>query len=306
MNDPAARLNVDFHSEGATLAGWFYRPDTPPAWPLVVMAHGYSATRGMVADRYAEVFRQHGLAVLLYDHRGFGASGGEIRRQINPWIQARGYRDALAFAHTFAGVDPRRLALWGDSLSAEVALAIAAVDADRIAALVVQVPAFGDAPLPSDPDGSRYRAFSDTVLSGNVETSGNDVDTPMPVVSDDQVRRPSALRPLTAYRWFIEYGGRFGTGWINDISHARPKTPVSWRPSPCAEHVRCPSLFVVATDDEMEGASQDAAHDAYARLAGPKEWMDTEGGHFGLLHFPSSAFERAALAEARFLAGHLL
>lgn len=29
-------------------------------------------------------------------------------------------------------------------------------------------------------------------------------------------RRPSALQPLTAYRWFIEYGGRFATGWVND------------------------------------------------------------------------------------------
>jgi len=40
----------------------------------------------------------------------------------------------------------------------------------------------------------------------------------MPVVSDNQVRRPSPLQPLTAYRWFIEYGGRLGTQWVNDVT----------------------------------------------------------------------------------------
>ena len=60
------------------------------------MAHGLSATiSGMTADRYAEVFRDAGFAVLLFDHRNFGISDGEPRQQINKWVQARGYRDAM-------------------------------------------------------------------------------------------------------------------------------------------------------------------------------------------------------------------
>src|SRR5688572_12267028 len=104
------------------------------------MTHGFSSTRPMTTDKYAEVFGAGGAAVLLYDHRGFGGSGGEPRRQINPWIQARGYLDALAFARTLPDMDPVRIAVWGDSLSAGVALVVAAID-PRIAALVVQVPA---------------------------------------------------------------------------------------------------------------------------------------------------------------------
>ena len=62
------------------------------------MAHGLSATiSGMTADRYAEVFRDAGFAVLLFDHRNFGISDGEPRQQINKWVQARGYRDAMTF-----------------------------------------------------------------------------------------------------------------------------------------------------------------------------------------------------------------
>ncbi len=71
------RQDVAFSSEGADLRGWVYVPDSEPPWPLVVMANGFSATRHMTADKYAEIFHAAGLAVLLYDHRGFGDSGGE-------------------------------------------------------------------------------------------------------------------------------------------------------------------------------------------------------------------------------------
>ena len=82
------------------------------------------------------------------------------------------------------------------------------------------MPAIGYALAPCDPTGSLYRAIRETIVSGIVEPAETDVEGPMPVVSDDQVRRPSAIQPLTAYRWFIEYGGRMGTGWENDVTRA--------------------------------------------------------------------------------------
>ena len=301
---PSIRRDVAFGSEGVDLTGWIYAPDSEPPWPLVVMAHGFSAPRHMSVDKYAEVFRAAGLAVLLYDHRGFGDSGGEPRRQVNPWIQARGYRDAVSYGRNLEGVDASRVALWGDSFSGGVALAVAGID-ERVAALVAQVPALGRGSPPADPDGSLYRASRGTILSGAVEPSEGEVLGPMPVVSDDQLRRPSALEPLTAYRWFIEYGGRFGTGWANDVTRARPRTPVAWHPSLCAGHVRCPTLFVVSAHDEMPGASPAVARDAYEKLAGPKEWVEIDGGHFGLLYYPSEELEKASSAQARFLCDHL-
>lgn len=299
------RQDVNFRSERAHLKGWLYVPDSGPPWPLVVMTHGFSATRHMTADKYAEVFHAAGLAVLLYDHHGFGDSGGEPRQQINPWIQARGYRDAISYGRTLEGVDASRVAIWGDSFSGGVAVTVAGIDR-RVAALIVQVPAMGRELPPADPDGSLYRAFKETILSGVVEPSEGEVQGPLPVVSDDQVRRPSALQPLTAYRWFIEYGGRFATGWVNDMTRAHPNTPVAWHPGLCARHISCPTLFVVSPQDEMPGALPAVARDAYDKLAGPKEWIEIDGGHFGLLYFPSEEFERASSVQARFLSGHLL
>ena len=299
------KRDVTFGSEGADLRGWFYSPDASPRWPLVVMAHGFSATKSMVADRYAEAFAEAGLAVLLYDHRGFGASGGEPRQRINPWFQVRGYRDAISFATTHDGVDSTRVAVWGDSYSGGVALAAAAID-ERIAALTVQVPSFGREAPPEDSDGSGRDAIEAVIRSGPIEATADEIRGPLPVVWDDQERRPSALEPVTAFRWFNGYGTRQGSNWLNEVTLVRPTTPAHWQPGLLARDVSCPALFVVSPEDEMPGSAPAVTRTVYERLAGPKEWSEIPGGHFGLLYYPSETFDRASTVQSRFLTDHLL
>jgi pimeloyl-ACP methyl ester carboxylesterase len=296
------KREVTFESEGAEMSGWYYSPDSPPPWPLVVMAHGFSATKGMVADRYAEAFATAGVAALLYDHRGFGASGGEPRQRIDPRVQARGYRDAISFATTLSEVDPTRVAVWGDSSSGGVALVVAALD-DRVAAVAVQVPSIARDFPPDDPDGSLCESMEETVRSGSVESAEKEILGPLPVVSDDQGRRPSALKPATAFRWFTGYGTRSGTNWVNEVTVVRPDR---WHPGLCARNVTCPTMFVVSPEDEMPGSKPAVARDTYDRLAGPKEWVEIPGGHFGLVYHPSETFDEASSAQSRFLTETLL
>ena len=133
---------VEFPSEGALLCGRFYRPDRVAPFPVVIMTHGTTATITMAVDHYAEVFCSAGLAVLLYDHRNFGTSGGEPRQEINPWIQARGYRDAVNYLLTRSDVHTDRIAAWGDSYSGMIALVVGALE-PRFAAVAVQCPTCG-------------------------------------------------------------------------------------------------------------------------------------------------------------------
>lgn len=299
------RRDVHFTSAGAEISAWFYEPKSQQPWPLVIMAHGYSATRYMVTDKYAEIFCSKGIAVLLYDHRGFGDSGGEPRHQINTWIQTRGYLDALTYVRKLPEVDRKNIALWGDSLSSGEALVAASIDAN-VAALVMQTPALGAALPPPDPDGSVFNTFRQIVLSGDVEAnSPNELEGPMPVVSDDPIRRPCALQPLTAYRWFIEYGGRPGAKWVNEITRARPKTAAPWHPGICAPHVNCPSIFLVSPEDEMPGAVPAVTRFVCDKIPAPTEWVDITGGHFGLLYYPGPEFEQATSVQADFLMKHL-
>jgi hypothetical protein len=301
VENAAVFETVEFESEGTTLRGRFYRPEGRPGpIPVVVMAHGFSATITMTADRYAEAFAAAGMAVLLYDHRNFGSSDGEPRFEINPWLQARGYRDAIGFAVTLPGVDDAGVALWGDSLSGAVGLVVAGVD-ERVAAVVAQVPATGRDLAPPDPDGRLYEAFRHTLLEGDITAGPADKVGPLPVVSGDQLHAPSLLTPIQAYRWFIEYGGRFGTGWENRATRVTPSTPAPFHAGLAAPHIRCPVLIQISPADEMPGANPMVTRAVADAIPDPKEIMEIDGGHFGLLHYPSSWFDQASAAQTTFL-----
>jgi len=297
---------VEFSSQDATLRGRLFLP--PPAAgrrPIVVMAHGFSATTdGMVADQYAAAFCDAGLAVLLYDHRNFGQSGGEPRQRIDRWLQVIGYRDAIDFVTTLGEVDASRLALWGDSLSGGCVLVAAAFD-PRITAVVTQVPACGDAPPSADPDGTLLEAMAGVYSSPRLGPASGPVEGPMRVVAADQLGSPSALTPLTAFRWFMEYGSRYATGWQNWVTSVTRDGGEPYQPVLCAARVRVPALFVIASEDEMPGASSSVSRLAFDLVRGPKELLEVDGGHFGLLYYPSELFDSISSAEAAFLIRHL-
>lgn len=248
-------------------------------------------------------FCDAGLAVLLYDHRNFGRSGGEPRQQIDRWLQAIGYRDAIDFATTLGEVDASRLAVWGDSLSGGCVLVVAAFD-PRVTAVVTQVPACGSAPPAADPGNVVLNAMAGVYANRRLGPASGPVEGPMPVVAADQLATPSAMTPLTAFRWFMEYGGRFGTSWQNWVTRVTRDRSQPYQPVLCAARVRVPALFVIATDDEMPEASSGVARLAFDLVAGPKELLEVDGGHFGLLDHPGALFDLASHAERDFLIRH--
>ena len=216
---------VEFESENAVLRGRFYKAVNRP--PCVVMAHGTSATITMAADAFAEAIHDAGFSVLLYDHRNFGASDGEPRFEINPWIQGRGYRDAVAYLRTRADVD--RIVLWGDSYSAMEVLVVGAL-IDDIAAIVAQIPVCGAAVPDLKPSDENLETLKSVFASGDVRGGPDSTTGPMPVVSADQINAPSLLQPIQAFRWFTQHGGRFGTNWENRASRVIPATAVPFHP----------------------------------------------------------------------------
>ena len=297
---------VEFPSEGATLQGrFYYRENASRPAPVVIMAHGTSATITMGIDRYAEALHAAGLGVLLYDHRNLGRSGGEPRQEINPWVQARGYRSALDFAASLPEVDAGRMALWGDSYSAGEVMVVGACD-PRVRAIVAQIPALGGRPAPADPDGALFAAVRTTLLGGEVAGSPETTLGPMPVVSFDQLGTPSLLTPITAFRWFIEYGGRHGTGWQNWATRVTPKTPAPFHAGLAAPFVQAPLLMIIAPEDEMPGANPAVSRAAYTAAPEPKELFEIGGGHFGLLYYPGELFDLASGVQRDFLVRHLL
>ena len=300
------RVAVEFESEAAVLRGFLYEAEKgEPPFPILVMAHGTSATIPMVTDRYAEVFAAAGVSTLLYDHRNLGISGGEPRQEINPWVQARGYRDAVTFAATIAGHDPERIGVWGDSYSGGIVFLVAACDT-RIKVVVAQCPVFGAERPAVEPTPGVFAAIRETFEAGDVSDSPADRIGPIPVVSSDQLGTPSLLQPIQAFRWFIEYGGRHGTAWKNQATRVIPTNTAPFSPYLCAPYVTAPSLMMVAPADEMVHANPEVSRGAFDLLPGEKDWYDIDGGHFGLLYHPSDLFDEASAVQAAYVAKHLL
>jgi hypothetical protein len=66
------------------------------------------------------------------------------------------------------------------------------------------MPACGREATTDDPDGARFASMVDMLDRGEVRLPGAEW-VEKAVVTTDQVMAPSALTPLTAFRWFIEY-----------------------------------------------------------------------------------------------------
>jgi uncharacterized protein len=90
-------------------------------------------------DDIARRFQEEKIAVLVYDHRGWGSSEG-LYHETNPLQQAEDYHDAVSYARSLApAVDPDRVAIWGIGHSGGASI-IAAADDPRIKAAVFHMP----------------------------------------------------------------------------------------------------------------------------------------------------------------------
>jgi len=269
------------------------------------MAHGFTTTiNNMTADKYAERFREAGFAVLLYDHRNLGLSDGKPRQEINFWTQSRGYIDAIDFVSKESEINPNKIAVWGASMSSREAFLVGLVD-ERVKSVITMIPAFGEEMPKKDKDDCSFTFAKKTLLHDNIMSLPHTITEQMPIVSVDQIGTPSVLTDLTAYNWFIEYGGRFGTNWKNVVSFSTIKVPEDFNLSDCASQLKAPILMIVATNDEMNGANPKVTHAVYNKITRPKEWVDIDGGHFGLLYYPSQLFDKSSKAQIDFLKRNL-
>jgi len=105
---------VSFQNGDVTLAGTLILPATPAPHPAIVMTHG-SGPQPRAGERsLAEFFARHGIAALIYDKRGVGASTGDWRQASFADLAA----DALAgvqLLKTRKDINPTQIGLWGAS-----------------------------------------------------------------------------------------------------------------------------------------------------------------------------------------------
>ncbi|WP_238587373.1 alpha/beta hydrolase [Cupriavidus sp. IDO] len=134
------RTDVEFEVDGnVKLRGWLFVPPGDGPRPAITMAHGYAGVKEHGIEPFAKAFAEAGFVVMLHDHRGFGASEGTPRQDVDPWRQIADWRRAISYLESLNVVDSKRIGLWGTSYAGGHAIVLGATDR-RLRCVVAQVP----------------------------------------------------------------------------------------------------------------------------------------------------------------------
>ena len=294
------RDDIAFASDGATLRGWLYRPEGALGRrPAIVMAHGFSATKEMFLDDFAEVFAAAGFAVLVFDHRNLGASTGEPRGEIDPIAQIRGYRDAITWLQQKEGIDPDRLGVWGSSYSGGHVMVLGATDS-RVKCVVSQVPAI-DAWRSFTADGGQMLAAFRTQFNADRAARYRGEAPAMIPVIPAAAGGVGVLTSQDSIDFFKLFETRAST-WRNEVTLRSLEYLTEYAPAFYLPRIApTPLLMVVALQDAL--IPSDMALAAFATAGEPKQLLTLDCGHFA--PYTGDTFRSVSAAECAWFCTHL-
>jgi uncharacterized protein len=295
------RTKVGFRSSGVDCAGYLYRPaKAGRALPCVVLGHGTAGTMDRLFV-YAEPFAAAGLAVLAFDYRGWGASDGQPRQVIDIAGQLDDWRAAIGFARRLDGVDPDRVALWGSSLSGGHVVALAADD-PQIAAVVAQVPWFGDARTPGQVLRQLLQVSTLKLVGAGIRDAvGGARGRPPYLVPIVGQPGQTALFTGPEVREALEAKGLEGSLWRNEFAPRFVFAVPRYAPGKAVERLGMPLLVCVADRDRETPADYVARVVERAPRGELRRYSAT---HFEMYH--GQVFQRVLADQVDFLKRHLL
>jgi hypothetical protein len=291
---------VQFESEGATLRGRLYRPaKTPSDAPAVVMTHGFGALAVWLTDLAVDL-AQAGFAVLLFDHRNFGESDGEPRFGFDTLLQIRGYRDAITFLEKQPGIDKQKIAVWGESASSLVVQFIGVFD-ERVQAVIAHTPVCGNRTTKFDESPEKFEWLRQNWSSLDLST------VPVRELAVRMSRLHEGEGPVivdggAAVGYVTRMRKKYVTEWSNQVFILQRKLEAQFNEQRLpAKYLKVPTLFVIATDDEVPLCELPTNSQCFDLIEAPKQLVEIKGGHFGLIYQGSEPYRQAVDADIKFL-----
>ena len=102
--------NVEFKSEGETLAGTLYLPEGQGKFPGVVVTGAWTTVKEQMPKTYAIELAKRGYAALTFDFRGWGMSGGIFRFVEDPQAKTEDIIAAVDFLSTQPEIESGKIA----------------------------------------------------------------------------------------------------------------------------------------------------------------------------------------------------
>lgn len=288
-----------FSSGEGSCAAWLLRPHPADSksCPIVVMAHGFTATREDGLLPYAERFAELGVASLAFDYRGFGDSQGGERQVLNIRRELEDLGNAIDFAKRLDGIDPRRVALWGSSFGGGMAIDTAS-RRDDIACVIAQVPFVdGLATVGAVPLRTSLRLTARGLADVRAHRAGRPRVMIPAAGEPGTVAAMSTPDALPGFESIVPPASRH----VNSVAAGIVLNTLLWRPGLKAADIRCPLLIQVGNDDAITPPAPAARAAARAPQG---ELSRYPCGHFDVYSEPW--FEPVVTDQAAFLERNLM
>jgi pimeloyl-ACP methyl ester carboxylesterase len=241
--------NRTFRSGDATLDGTLYLPGGGQALGAVVVTHSASKPLrdALLYQHLKEMLPPLGIAVLTYDRRGSGRSGGKLKDSDYAMLAD----DAIAAVRMLkadARIDPDRIGIWGLSQGGWLSLLAAARSAD--VRFVVSIAA----PLVTPDVQMMFRSENVLRIDGYSEAEIAQMRATRKSV-DDYMRgtgdRANAQQLIDAAQnkpWFDKmYLGKT----VGDRSTSRWRKEIEYDPLPTLDQVHVPTLILFGGNDPV-------------------------------------------------------
>ncbi len=247
---PNCREDIEFEVEGLKIKGWFYSPNNKKS-PCIVMNHGFCGTKDFILEDFALRFIEEGYRVLTYDFRYFGESEGLPRQWHCGKFQYEDQKAAVAYARTREDVFEDKVIIWGTSGGAPYGVSLAGED-PTLAAVIAQVGSYNhkeDNQLFIDevgwwhflrliPHAQRDKGRARFGLSEHIYSPYGRPNT------FSFINLPGAFNG-------IEELAKESNTFKNEICARVAFMPHAPDPMNTVSKIKCPILFVVATEDNL-------------------------------------------------------
>lgn len=290
---------VTFPCQSTTCDGELWLPVGTTKPPVILMAHGFGGLKDWGLKPYAERFVQAGFAVLRFDYRGFGKSGGQPRRVVDGKEHIKDWSSAIDAMRQRKDVDTARLGIWGTSYSGGQVLQVAADRPEAVKAVSAQVPfvsGFQSSltfPLKYQPVAGWY-ALRDLMRS--------DSETPLyiPTIAAGQFSALICPECAEGYKKLVPPGTPESE---NQVAARVFLSLPFFAPGRAADRIQAPTLIVASEKDGLipvKGVREVAAklkRGEYLELAGADHFSPYTGPVFEQVVARQTAFFKKALLD---------
>ena len=245
-SSPRARA---FRSGDATLNGTLYLPKGGRALGAVVVTHTASKPlhEAPLYDHLKEMLPPLGIAVLAYDRRGSGRSGGDLKSSDYAML-ADDAITAVQMLKADARIDPKRIGIWGLSQGGWLSLLAAARSPD--VRFVVSIAA----PIVTPDVQMMFRSENLMRVQGYSASDIEQMRAARRAVDDymrgtgDRSAAQTLVDAIKAKPWFDElYLGKI----VGDRATSRWRKEIEYDPLPTLEQVNVPALILYGAGDPV-------------------------------------------------------